>query len=203
MLASVVAAVLLLSLAFPALRGVARHPAGANPVVLAQSAPLADRPQYSGKQLVRPEDYREWIYLSSGIGMEYNATGSERENFTNVFVPAWAYREFVATGKWPEKSMIALEVRSSATKGSINRGGHFQTDIAGFSIEVKDTQQFKDTWAYFSFGKDAKTADPMTGPSDTCWQCHNDKGAVEHTFVQFYPTLKPIAQKFGVYRVTE
>jgi len=23
---------------------------------------------------------------------------------------------------------------------------------------------------------------------------------VEHTFVQFYPTLKPIAQKFGTYR---
>jgi hypothetical protein len=40
----------------------------------------------------------------------------------------------------------------------------------------------------------------MTGPTDQCWACHNDNAAVEHTFVQFYPTLKPVALKFGTYR---
>jgi hypothetical protein len=128
--------------------------------------------------------------------MEYNATAGDRENFTNVFVPQWAYREFLASGKWPDKTMFALESRSSQTKGSIN----FQSDLAGLAVEVKDETRYADKWAYFNFGSDKKMADAMTGPADACWSCHNDNGAVEHTFVQFYPTLKPVALKFGTYR---
>jgi hypothetical protein len=67
------------------------------------------KPQYSGDKLARPEGYREWIYLSSGLGMNYNAGAMEPELFTNVFVVPWAYRAFVATGKWPEKSIFVVE----------------------------------------------------------------------------------------------
>ena len=52
---------------------------------LLQRAPTPDRPEYAGMQLVRPEGYREWIYLSSGLGMEYNPTDGAPENFTNIF----------------------------------------------------------------------------------------------------------------------
>lgn len=156
------------------------------------------KPHYSGKNLVRPEAYREWIYLSSGLGMNYNPAAGVPERFTNVFVPQWAYREFTTTGKWPEKTMFALEDRAAESKGSINKTGHFQTDLAGLAIEVKDESKFPDRWAYFAFSGDAKTAEAL--PKQQCWQCHNDNAAVEHSFVQFYPTLKPIAQKFGTYR---
>jgi len=156
------------------------------------------RPQYAGDNLVRPEGYREWIYLSSGLGMNYNAPMGGDPLFTNVFVPQWAYRAFVESGKWPNKTMFVLEERASQTKGSINKSGHFQADLAGLAVEVKDSSKFPDTWAYFGFGPDAKTAD--ANPKQNCWQCHDDHAAVEHTFVQFYPTLKPIAQKFGTYR---
>ena len=37
-------------------------------------------------------------------------------------------------------------------------------------------------------------------PKAGCFQCHEDHAAVEHNFVQFYPTLKPVAKKFGTYR---
>ena len=159
----------------------------------------ATRPHYEGNKLVRPEGYREWIYLSSGLGMNYNPTEGGPELFTNAFVPQWAYREFLATGKWPEKTMFVLEERASQTKGSINKVGHFQTDLEGLAVEVKDSSQFPDRWAYFGFGSDTKTAE--ANPKAACWQCHDDHAAVEHTFVQFYPTLKPIAQKRGTYRV--
>jgi len=155
-------------------------------------------PTYDGGKLVRPEGYREWIYLSSGLGMTYNPAMNAGELFTNVFVPQWAYREFVASGKWPEKTIFVLEERNSSSKGSINKAGHFQADLAGLAVEVKDSSKFPETWAYFGFGSDSKTAEP--NPKQNCWQCHNDHAAVEHTFVQFYPTLKPIAQKFGTYR---
>jgi hypothetical protein len=147
---------------------------------------------------VRPEGYREWIYLSSGLGMEYNASAMAPQLFTNIFVAPWAYREFVATGKWPEKAIFVGEQRTAETRGSINKAGHFQTDLAGIGVEVKDSSRFPDRWAYFSFGVDDKTA-PMN-PKAACWQCHEDNAAVEHSFVQFYPTLKPIAKKFGTYR---
>jgi hypothetical protein len=156
------------------------------------------RPIYEGKKLVRPEGYREWVYLSSGLGMNYNPSAGSPDLFTNVFVPQAAYHDFLSSGKWPDKTMFVLEERTSETKGSINKSGHFQTDLMGLAVEVKDETQFADKWAYFSFGSDTRTAEG--NPKDRCWQCHNDNAAVEHTFVQFYPTLKPTAQKLGTYR---
>jgi hypothetical protein len=160
--------------------------------------PASARPIYDGKKLVRPEGYREWVYLSSGLGMNYNPSPGGPEMFTNVFVPQAAYHDFLSSGKWPDKTMFVLEERTSESKGSINKSGHFQTDLMGLAVEVKDEAQFADKWAYFSFASDARAAE--ANPKDRCWQCHNDNAATEHTFVQFYPTLKPIAQKFGTYR---
>ncbi|HKV03499.1 MAG TPA: cytochrome P460 family protein [Candidatus Acidoferrales bacterium] len=156
------------------------------------------KPQYTGDKLVRPEGYREWIYLSSGLGMNYNPMPGMAENFTNVFVPQWAYKQFAASGKWPDKTIFVVEERNSETKGSINKTGHFQADLMGLGVEVKDENRFPDKWAYFNFGSDDKTA--AANPKEACWECHDAHAAVEHSFVQFYPTLKPIAQKFGTYR---
>lgn len=158
----------------------------------------AAKAQFSGDRLVRPEGYREWMYLSSGLGMNYSPTPGSHEMFTNVFVPQWAYRAFLATGKWPDHTWFVLEERDQQTKGSINRTGHFQTDLTGLAVEVKDEKRFPDTWAYFGFEGDDKTA--AVNSKENCWVCHKNNAAVEQTFVQFYPTLKPIAQKFGTYR---
>ena len=88
-----------------------------------------DDPRFTGDgQLMRPDNYREWIYLSSGLGMTYgpidSAAAPSAERFDNVFVTPLAYKAFLQTGAWPDKTMFALEVRYSATKGSINNGGH-------------------------------------------------------------------------------
>ena len=130
--------------------------------------------------------------------MNYNPSPGSHEMFTNVFVPQWAYRQFLASGKWPDKAMFVVEDRESQHKGSINKAGHFQTDLMGIGVEVKDETRFPDKWAYFNFRTDAKTAE--ANPKAACWQCHEDHAAVEHTFVQFYPTLKQVAKKFGTYR---
>jgi hypothetical protein len=158
----------------------------------------APKAQFSGDRLVRPEGYREWMYLSSGLGMNYSPTPGSHEMFTNVFVPQWAYRAFLVSGKWPDQTWFVLEERDQQTKGSINRAGHFQTDLTGLGVEVKDEKRFPDKWGYFGFQGDEKTA--AVNPKENCWVCHENNAAVEHTFVQFYPTLRPIAQKFGTYR---
>jgi len=57
-------------------------------------------------QLLRPADYRQWMFLSAGFGMNYSPGPGSHEMFTNVFVQRWAYNEFLNSGKWPEQSMF-------------------------------------------------------------------------------------------------
>ena len=160
----------------------------------------SDTPQYtSDNALQRPDGYREWIYLSSGLGMSYSENPGDHEMFTNVFVPRWAYKEFLESGKWPDKTMFVVEERGSESRGSINKHGKYQADSTmGIGVEVKDEKRFPERWAYFGFDEDTKSA--KANPKEGCWECHENHAAVEHTFVQFYPTLKPVAQKFGTYR---
>jgi len=157
------------------------------------------KPQYDEKgELLRPADYREWMFLSAGFGMNYSPGPDSHEMFTNVFVQRWAYDDFLKSGKWPEQSMFVIDERDAASRSSINQKGHYQTDLMGLAVEVKDSTRNPDKWAYYGFGADAKSAGAMPH-GNGCWSCHDAHAAVEHTFVQFYPTLKPPAKKFGVY----
>jgi Cytochrome P460 len=166
--------------------------------VAADKKAAEPRAVFSGDKLVRPDDsYREWIYISSGLGMNYSPAMGSHEMFTNVFVPQWAYHAFVASGKWPDGTWFVVEDREQQTKGSINKTGHFEIDLMGLGVEVKDSKRFPETWAYFNFGPDDKTA--AVHPKQDCFACHESNAAVEHSFVQFYPTLKPVAEKFGTY----
>lgn len=165
----------------------------------ASSEEKSPKPQYDARgQLMRPDDYRQWMFLSSGYGMNYSPAPGSHEMFTNVFVPRWAYQDFLNSGKWPEQTMFVIDERDAQSKGSINKTGHFQTDLMGLAVEVKDSSRFPEKWAYFTFDPDGKTAEAMP-KGNGCWSCHDAHAAVEHTFVQFYPTLKPVAKKYGVY----
>jgi len=178
------------------------------PVLLAVSAiallaaareEKSPKPQYDEKgALLRPADYRDWEFLSAGYAMSYNQAPGGHEMFTNVFVQRWAYQEFLASGHWPEQTMFVIDERDSESRGSINQKGKYQTDLMGLAVEVKDSARFSDKWAYFGYGETNQTAEAMP-KGNPCWSCHEAHAAVEHTFVQFYPTLKPVAKKFGTY----
>jgi Cytochrome P460 len=157
------------------------------------------KPQYDAEgNLLRPADYRDWEFLSAGYGMNYSPAPGSHELFTNVFVQRWSYEKFLKSGKWPEQSMFVIDERDAESKGSINKKGHFQTDLMGLAVEVKDSTRNRDKWAYYSFEPNAETAEAMPKGNE-CWSCHNQHAAVEHTFVQFYPTLKPVAKNFDRY----
>lgn len=158
-------------------------------------------PRYTGDgQLKLPENYREWVYLSTGIDMSYSpaaqTAGMDHHMFDNVFVNPEAYEAFQRTGSWPDKTMLVLEVRGAESRGSINRQGNYQTtDLMGVEVHVKDRARFPGKWAFFGFD-DAKTA-KMTPTTASCYSCHEQHAAVDTTFVQFYPTLLPIAKAKG------
>lgn len=158
----------------------------------------ADAPRYAANGDLLPlTNYREWIYLTSGIDMSYNPKAGDANHsmFDNVFVNPAAYRSFVGTGTWPDKTVLVLEVREAQSKGSINQRGHFQGEgLMGFEVHVKDAARFKGGWAFFDFDSPEKngTLIPSGAP---CYSCHLAHGAVDTTFVQFYPTLLPIARE--------
>jgi Cytochrome P460 len=169
--------------------------AGTLACVMAQSAP-----EYTADgRLKLPSDYREWVFLSSGLGMTYQQGTERSPAFTNVFADPAAYRSFVANGKWPDKTMLVLEVRSSSSKGSINRGGSYQSGVVAIEGEVKDSSKFPGNgWAFFGFGK--AISGTMFPRTEDCYSCHAEHGAVDNTFVQFYPTLLDIAKQKGTWK---
>ena len=158
----------------------------------------ANLPEYTADgQLKFPANYREWVYLSTGIDMNYRPNaGMNHSMFDNVFVSPESYKYFVSNGTWPDKTMLVLEVRGSETKSAINKAGHYQTtEVMGREVHVKDESRFPGKWAFFGFD-DAPTA-KMFPTEMECYSCHAQHTAVDTTFVQFYPTLIEIAKKKG------
>jgi hypothetical protein len=150
-------------------------------------APMDDAPAYtSGGDLVAPIHYRDWIYLTTGIDMSYDApTGPlDHHTFYNIFVNPTAYRSFLATGTWPDKTVMVLEVRGADSPISINKQGHTQSaELMGLETHVKDHGK----WGFYDDnGK-------LIPRSASCYTCHEQHAAVDTTFVQFYPTLLPLA----------
>jgi hypothetical protein len=146
--------------------------------------------------MVRPVDYRDWIFLSSGLDMSYSpmAMQTTHSMFNNVFANPDAYRAFLQTGHWPDGTMLVLEVRMAGTAQSPLRHGQYQTpEVTGLEVHVRDSARFKNGWAFFDFGGSGPGKKIADG-SD-CERCHEAHAAVDTSFVQFYPTLLPVAEQ--------
>ena len=159
------------------------------------SASITAKHDSPARTIPLPENYREWVWLSSGVGMSYTKGEMEDKDpgFHNVFASPDAYKSFQANGTWPNNTTLMLENRSSASDVSINKAGHFQTARTGLEAHVKNANG---EWVFYSFGNGNKvgTLIPKTA---SCYSCHEQHGAVDTTFVQFYPTLLPVATAKG------
>src|ERR1700745_3745541 len=151
----------------------------------------------SGGELKMLEHYREWVYLSTGFDMSYRPTMQAGHHmFDNVFVNPESYRWFLKTGTWPDKTMLVLEERRARGRGSINRTGNYQDqEVMGLEVHLKDETRFRDRWAFFTFEGDE--VGKLLPPIADCYSCHIAHAAVDTTFVQFYPTLLPLATSKG------
>src|SRR5262249_7563382 len=99
----------------------------------------ADGPQYEGeKRLLRPTNYRNWVYLSTSVGLQYGPVASPNPAFENVYVNPKAFSEFEKTGKWPNRTIFVLEIRKLMDKGTFAKGGTYQGDLLAVEAAVKD-----------------------------------------------------------------
>ena len=146
-----------------------------------------------GDDLIRPQGYRHWVFVGASLGLRYAKDGEPVDDgpgsFHNVYIQPEAYAFFMDNGVFPEKTMLAMETYESGTRepDAELTGGYFEDAFAGFSVAVKDTERFDETWGYVSFA-DGDTAAPF--PTERCYDCHAEHGATDNVFTQFYPILR-------------
>jgi hypothetical protein len=158
-------------------------------------------PQYTKSgDLILPPDYRQWVFLSSGIGMTYgDGKANPNPPFENVFVNAAAHSGYLKTGVWPDKTVMLLEIRASESRVSINKDGRVQTRVVAMEAHVKD--KAKGGWQFYGFANGSTEGKILPKTAD-CFTCHEQNGSSDTTFVQFYPTLIDAAKKTNSYKET-
>ncbi len=165
----------------------------------AAKTPSREGPEYTTDgQLRFPRNYRDWVWLTSDFHRASDPLkpqAGERRLFNNIFVNPEAYKAFLRTGRWPDRTMLVVEQRTAVEMGSTNpnQKGTDQNSVIGIGVHVKDDARFPGKWAFFGFQSGKSTAS-MIPATAACYRCHASRGAVDTTFVQFYPTLLPTAK---------
>jgi hypothetical protein len=159
-------------------------------------APCAVLGQDAASKMAVPEDYRQWVFLTSSLDLNYStAAAPSHHMLDNVFVNPEAYKAFLKTGAWPDKTILVKENRMAESAGTLSKSGQFQTGVMTLEIHAKDAR-FPGKWAFF-VSSDGNAAGTLMPQSANCYSCHQDHAAVDTTFVQFYPTLLGIAKDKG------
>ncbi|MGI4854381.1 MAG: cytochrome P460 family protein [Janthinobacterium lividum] len=159
-------------------------------------AAQAETPNAPPATMPIPANYREWIFLTSGLDMTYAAPGAvgltaeHHSVFDNVFVNPEAYHTFLKTGNWPDSTTFVLENRAGESDVSINKAGKTQgQEISGLEVHAK----LHGEWAFYVRAKEGN--ERLVPRPASCYTCHEEHAAVDTTFVQFYPTLLPLAKE--------
>ena len=148
-------------------------------------------PRYdAGGALLRPEGYRQWVFVGASLGLSYAAGAPDPGPgaFHNVYVRPESYDTFLRTGRFPDRTVLVLELYEAAEKVAPSRHGRFEGKRIAVEAAVKDTR-LVDGWGYFSFG-DGSVPAARAFPRGACFECHREHAAVDNVFVQFSPVLR-------------
>ncbi len=181
----------------------------------------AEAPHYSadGKKLQLPEGFEKWIFVGANLGLGYadevaeitqteknrNSEDSSTQRFHNIYINPEAYKEYKAIGKFPNHTLLVMDVYSAEQKEpqEIVDRGFFEGERIDIEVAVKNKDRpdsrpdSKGDWAYYIFpihdGQLAKEAKAFADSS--CYDCHKKHAGDDNVWVQFYPILqRPKAQ---------
>ena len=175
------------------------------------TAATTSEPRYNAAgELLLPEGFEEWIFVGSNLGLEYKEGDAPAEantkppealrNFHNVYINPPAWKEFRKSGRFPEGTVLVLDVYR-AEKGdgkTLVSEGLFPGARTEVAVAVKNSRRpdgSQTDWAYYDFPVGTKTAKAFEDKA--CYQCHVEHGSVDNVFVQFYPTLNRLVQSRG------
>ena len=186
-------ALIILLMAFSVMAIASRPSESAEPLQAdADGKPIFD----ADNRLSLPARYREWIFVGSSWGLTYATAGDKSahdETFKHVYVNPFGYREYRRTGQFPVGTMFLLEIARAGRKTEPTLHGAFSAEFTGLEAAVKSGDRFSDAWTYYSFDADngQLTRTGRRFSDNSCISCHQEHGATDHVFTQFYPGLQP------------
>jgi hypothetical protein len=189
-------------------------PGDARDATKTESAPDATRrktaaPEYDADgKLKMPTDFKTWVFVGASLGLDYQAevaVGTSREkkaydaarvgDFHNVYINPEAYAHYLETGKFPDKTVLVMDVYKAEDKEPKNvvQGGHFAGAHRSVEVAVKNSSRpdgSKTDWAYYAFLNPAKPSNAKAFKDATCFDCHKKHADDDNVWVQFYPILR-------------
>jgi hypothetical protein len=170
---------------------------------IANDAPAAPKPLSVARvtaagKLLKPADLSQWVFLGTSLGMGYNPGSFNAANpgqFQVVLMEPNAYRQFVQTRRYAAGTMLMLAFYDAdQQKRSINQSGFTQSELTNYEIHLIDPEKGPDGRVFYLFDADSTEGNPLP-PGNGCVRCHNDHGAYDGTFAQFYPAIRPLIPK--------
>jgi cytochrome P460 len=168
-----------------------------------QGPPEDQLPRFAQRdQLVKPVGWEAWVMVGASTGLSYAAApppaaGAAPGMFHNVYVQPWAYREFVRTGAFPQRTMFVLSFYEASRKSTPARAGFYEGDrVPAIEVHLKQAGIDKTGWGFFGFGDSAATAAMIPGAAP-CYSCHATEAAHDQVFTQFYPPLRERLARAG------
>ncbi len=145
-------------------------------------------------RLVKPEGYREWIYVGTPVTPnDMNGGEAPFPEFHNVYVHPAAWEHYKANGTFMDGTILVKELVSVGSKKAVSGNGYFTGEFIGLEATVKDAARFPDepgNWAYFSYGHSYPLASAAVAqPAESCNTCHEVSAADDFVFSQYYPVL--------------
>ena len=145
-------------------------------------------------QLRFPDDADRWIALGSGMGGTYPEEGAvsleQPGALTMVQMEPTAYDYFLEHGDYADGTMLLLQFYAVQQTPEPALQGFVQGQLQQREIHVIDRDRFDgEGRAFFIFppGLDVASALPV---GSACVVCHTEHGALDATFIQFYPAVR-------------
>src|SRR5258708_26617822 len=173
-------------------------------------AQFADEPRYtSSGELVLPSGFETWVFVGSNLGLSYAPDAAaaaaappprpERQQFHNVSINKAAYDYFLANDRFPDKTVLVMQVFEAADKEpkDVLASGVFNGRRVALEVAVKNASRpdGKTTpWAYYNFTDPSDRSKVLASapafPDQACANCHQRHASIDNVWVQFYPALR-------------
>jgi Cytochrome P460 len=138
----------------------------------------AARPSANKNELLLPADYHKWVSISpSTPGMP---THHHKHVANKLYVEPAAFAHFTKTGKWPDNTVIVLELIS---------GPATRSEVRGLEAAVKDDKHFPEPWSYYGIVFDRPPAKRAPMKAEKMCDCEQP---LDSMLAMAFPTLRAV-----------